>query len=105
MSTIGRIYYTSQNSGEKYYLWLLLTVVKGLTSFQSLRIVNNVVYKTFKLECAAMGLLEDDKEWIYYFDEFVAMHTGYQLRMLFCIILAECNPIDPQQLWNRLVLG
>ncbi|KAF6148344.1 hypothetical protein GIB67_025563, partial [Kingdonia uniflora] len=42
---IGRLFYASPKSGERYYLKLLLTVVKGLTSFKSLCAVNNMVYE------------------------------------------------------------
>ncbi|XP_052193809.1 uncharacterized protein LOC127802150 [Diospyros lotus] len=61
---IGRMYFASSNCGERFYLRLLLTVVKGPKSFQSLRTVDNVVHDTFKLACVARGLLEDDEEWI-----------------------------------------
>ncbi|XP_052200448.1 uncharacterized protein LOC127806909 isoform X1 [Diospyros lotus] len=61
---IGRMYFASPNCGERFYLRLLLTVVKGPKSFQSLRTVDNVVHDTFKLACVARGLLEDDEEWI-----------------------------------------
>ena len=62
--SIGRIYFASPNSGERFYLRLLLTVVKGPTSFENLRTVSGVVYDTFKSACVARGLLEDDEEWI-----------------------------------------
>ena len=39
---IGRMYFASPNSGERFYLRLLLTVVPGATSFANLRTVNDV---------------------------------------------------------------
>ena len=45
---IGRMYFASSNCGERFYLRLLLTVVKGPKSFQSLRTVDNVGHDTFK---------------------------------------------------------
>ena len=57
-------YFTSPNSGERFYLRLLLAVVRGPTSFESLRTVDGVIYETFKVACIARGLLEDDEEWI-----------------------------------------
>ncbi|XP_052189908.1 uncharacterized protein LOC127799725 [Diospyros lotus] len=92
---IGRMYFASPNCGERFYLRLLLTVVKGPKSFQSLRTVDNVVHDTFKLACVAMGLLEDDKEWIQCLKEAAVMKTGYQLRRLFSIILTQCSPLNP----------
>lgn len=74
---IGRMYFASPNCGERFYLRLLLTVVKGPKSFQSLRTVDNVVHDTFKLACVARGLLEDDEEWIQCLKEAVVIKTGY----------------------------
>ncbi|XP_052185281.1 uncharacterized protein LOC127796918 [Diospyros lotus] len=98
---IGRMYFASPNCGERFYLRLLLTVVKGPKSFQSLRTVDNVVHDTFKLACVARGLLEDDEEWIQCLKEAVVMKTGYQLRRLFSIILTQCSPLNPCALWNQ----
>ena len=92
--SIGRMYFASPNSGERFYLRLLLTVVKGPTSFESLRTVSGVVYDTFKSACLARGLLEDDEEWIQCLRE-VVMNIGHQLRRLFCIILTKCAPVQP----------
>ncbi|XP_028116876.1 uncharacterized protein LOC114314600 [Camellia sinensis] len=80
---IGRMYFASPNCGERFYLRLLLTIVKGPRSFQCLRTVNNVLHETFKSVCVARGLLEDDKEWIQCLKAAAVMKTGYQLRRLF----------------------
>ena len=98
---IGRMYFASPNSGERFYLCLLLTVVKRPISFDSLRTVNNIEYTTFKLACVARGLLEDDEEWIQCLQEASIMNTGYQLRRLYSIILTECSPLHPLALWNQ----
>ncbi|GMP95374.1 hypothetical protein CsSME_00044449 [Camellia sinensis var. sinensis] len=98
---IGRMYFASPNCGERFYLRLLLIVVKGPKSFQSLRTVDNVVHDTFKLACIARGLLEDDEEWIQCLKEAVVIKTGYQLRRLFSIILTQCSPLNPYALWNQ----
>ena len=62
---------------ENFYLCLLLTIVRGPTSFEDLRTVNNVLHDTFKSAYVARGLLEDDKEWIQYLREAAIMNTGY----------------------------
>ena len=98
---IGRMYFASPNCGERFYLRLLLTIVKGPKSFQSLRTVDNVMHDTFKLACVAMGLLEDDEEWIQCLKEAAVMKTGYQLRRLFSIILTQYSPLNPCALWNQ----
>ena len=58
---IGRMYFASPNSSEKFYLRLLLTNVRGPQSYDYLCTVNNVVHPTFKSACVALGLLEDDE--------------------------------------------
>ena len=100
-NSIGRMYFASPNSGERFYLRLLLTVVRGPTSFESLRTVDGVIYETFKAACIARGLLEDDEEWIQCLSEAAIMKTGHQLRRLFCIILTECAPVHPLELWEQ----
>lgn len=98
---IGRMYFASPSSGERFYLRLLLTVVPGATSYAHLRTVNNVPYNTFKEACFALGLLEHDHEWIQCLREAAQMQLGYTLRMLFATILFHCNPTSPGNLWNE----
>nr|GEU41088.1 helicase [Tanacetum cinerariifolium] len=60
---IGRIVYSSPASGERYYLRMLLNVVKGIKGFDEMMTTNKILYETFKETCFAYGLLNDDKEW------------------------------------------
>ena len=98
--SIGRIYFVGPNLGERFNLWLLLTIVKGPTSFEDLRTVDGVIYESFKAACVARGLLEDDEEWIQCLHEAAIIKIGHQLRRLFCIILTECAPLHPLRLWD-----
>ena len=59
--SVGRIYYAHPASGQKYYMRMLLNVVKGCTSFEDIRKVNGVVYKSYKAACEALGFLDDDR--------------------------------------------
>ena len=59
---IGRIYYAHPASGERFYLRMLLNVVKGARSFKEIRTINNVVNSDLRSTCYALGLLDDDKE-------------------------------------------
>jgi hypothetical protein len=94
------MYYAHPSSGECFFLCLLLTAVKGATSFEYLRTVDNVVYGSFKEACFARGLLEDDREWIQCLEEASAMQTGSQPRSLFITILIGGNPTKPEDLWD-----
>jgi hypothetical protein len=98
---VGRMYAAHPTSGERFYLCLLLTSVRGSTSFEALCSFQGVTYNTFKEACFARGLLEDDREWAACLEEASLMATGTQLRHLFTVLLRECQPQDPLQLWNR----
>ena len=99
------MYSVPPNGGERFYLRLLLTVVKGMlflltissnkpliyflatTSYQALRTVNGVLCNTFKDACQARGLLDDDQEWLFCLQEAAGMCTGQGLHNLFVTIL------------------
>ena len=98
---IGRMYFAHPSAGERFYLRTLLTVVKGATSFESLRTYNGQIYPTFKAACMARGLLEDDTEWKQCLQEASIMQTGRQLRQLFVTILKDCIPSEPMALWDQ----
>lgn len=98
---IGRMYFASPSSGERFYLRTLLTVIKGAKSFDDIKTVDGIVCATFKEACFKLGLLEDDKEWIDCLEDASTMQTGYTLRTLFATILNECHPTSPLELWDR----
>ncbi|KAG0580812.1 hypothetical protein KC19_4G201500 [Ceratodon purpureus] len=98
---IGRLYFARPAEGERFYLRLLLTTIAGPRSFEDLQTVNGVVHGTFKDACNALGLLQDDGEWIQCLEEASIMRTGASLRNLFVVILSECNPSHPELLWQR----
>lgn len=88
---IGRMYYIAPNSGDCYYLRMLLMYVKGAESYQDVRTFEGVVYNTFKEACAARGLVGDDEEWFKAFDEAVHWGMGGQLRALFVMMFMYCG--------------
>ena len=98
---IGRLFFASPAQGERFYLRMLLTIVTGATSFPHLRTVNGTVHNTFKQACVALGLLQDDQEWVQCLTEASQMQLGSSLRSLFAIILLHCNPTSPGVLWQQ----
>jgi hypothetical protein len=73
---VGRLYFVSPFTGERYFLRTLLTKVKGAVSFEALRTINGVVHDTFKSTCIALGLYDLDDEWNACLEEAVGMQTG-----------------------------
>ncbi|GAU47108.1 hypothetical protein TSUD_403410 [Trifolium subterraneum] len=61
---IGRLVWVPPTTGELFYLRMMLTVVKGPTSYEEIRKVKDYQYLTFREACFAMGFLGDDKEYI-----------------------------------------
>ncbi|CAG8510086.1 6725_t:CDS:2 [Acaulospora morrowiae] len=46
-----------------------------------------------------LGLLEDDEEWNQCLEEAAILHNSSQLRALFIVILTQCTPAYPKELW------
>jgi len=99
---LGRMVYISPTAGERLYLQMLLTVIRGPKSFADLLHIDgqDTPSSTFHDACIRHGLLEDDGEWMMCFDEAHDIHTGHSLRNLFTTILLFCEINHPHQLWN-----
>ena len=99
--SIGRMWSASPFNGERYYLRLLLTVVRGARSFEDLRTVDGVEYPTFKGACITLRLLEDDGEWIAMFRDGQAFMTGRAFRHLFALALQHTTLTHPLGIWEE----
>ena len=77
----------------------MLTVIPGAKSFEHLRTVNGIVYERYQQACLAMGLLQDDEEWVQCFKEGITFATGKALRILFATAVLYAGVVDPQALW------
>ena len=85
---LGRVYVVYANS-ECFYLRILLHVVKGSTSFISLRTFLGITYEKFQRFCKAMYLLEYDTHWESSLYEGVLCYSAKSLRYLFVKSLAH----------------
>ncbi|XP_071729034.1 uncharacterized protein [Rutidosis leptorrhynchoides] len=113
--SIGRIVYSNPASGERYYLRMLLNIVKEPRSFEELRTVDGTLHPTFKDACFAYGLLHDDREWTEAISEAKLWASGAQLHDLFGVLhkhgkslsdfstLPQPDPSLLTQLDNRLI--
>ncbi|XP_052620798.1 uncharacterized protein LOC111886898 [Lactuca sativa] len=99
--SIGRIHSVSPNLGEAYFLRNLLDKVKGPKSFEEIRMVNGEICPSFRDACYALGLLDDDKEYIEAIKEATQFGSGYYLRFLFAIMLLSHSLSSPDVVWEN----
>ncbi|XP_042035336.1 uncharacterized protein LOC121781700 [Salvia splendens] len=85
--SIGRLFYVPPSSGDIYYLRCLLNIFKGATSYEDIRRVNGVQYDTFRDACFALGLLDDDKEYVDGIIEASFWSSVHSIRLLFVSLL------------------
>jgi len=95
------MYFVHPTAGEQYYLRMLLSIVRGATSFENLRTVNGILYPSFKETCITLGLLQNDEEWDQCLKEAGQIRTGMQLRKLFATLLLFCEITRPEVLWEK----
>ena len=100
---IGRINNVSPVQGERFYLRLLLNHKKGAKSYQDLLIHEGEVQSTFKQVCLAMGLLEDDSEWLFSMEEIAKFGMPVQIRASFAVILRYCKPAEPLKIFEKFL--
>nr|GFA33465.1 helitron helicase-like domain-containing protein [Tanacetum cinerariifolium] len=62
---IGRLANVYPTFGELFFLRMLLCHQKRFKTFDDIRTVNKRLYPTFRAACEALGLLGDDKEWLW----------------------------------------
>lgn len=86
---------------EHYFLRLVLTVVRGPTSFADIRTVDGVEYATYKEAAVARGLCESDAEWDRVLNEAQFFKHPAAIRDLFVTLIAFNNPLDIPTLWLR----
>ncbi|XP_035830876.1 uncharacterized protein LOC110866786 [Helianthus annuus] len=98
--TIGRIHSVSPSTGEAYYLRILLNKVKGPTSFDDIKTVNGRVYDTFRDACYALGLLDDDSEYIEAIKEANISGSAGYIRNLFATMLLSSTLSRPEVVWE-----
>lgn len=76
-------------------------ITKGAQSYEDVRTIDGVLYDTFKEACAARGLLGDDREWFWAFNDAASWATGFQLRSLFEMMLIHYGVSDESSLFEK----
>ena len=73
---------------------------RGATCFEDLRTVDGVVYQTYREACYALGLLDDDKEYIDAIKEANLWGSDWFLRYLFSILILSESMSRPVHVWD-----
>uniref|UniRef100_K3ZNF2 ATP-dependent DNA helicase n=1 Tax=Setaria italica TaxID=4555 RepID=K3ZNF2_SETIT len=74
---------------------------QGAQCYEDVRMVNGILYDTFKEACSARGLLGDDCKWFAAFAEANCWATGSQLRSLSMLIVMYCGVSNEASLFDR----
>ncbi|KAG5063501.1 hypothetical protein JHK85_004684 [Glycine max] len=99
--TIGRLLWVPPTTEELFYLRMMVTVCKGPTSFEDIRIVDNVQYPTYREACFAMGFLQDDREFVEAIKEAKDWGATHYLRKLFVLMLLTGTMNKPEEVWDQ----
>ena len=102
---IGRMWSASPFMGERYYLRMLLTVVRDARSFEALRTVDGIQHRFLKRACIALRLLDDDGEWIAMFRDALEFMTGRAFRHLLALALQHTTITNPLAIWEEFREG
>ena len=98
---IGPICLVHPSNDGCFYLRLLLVNVRGPTSFQHLRTVDDDLCESYREACQRSQLLENDAHWEQTLKDAVISSHAHQIRTLFSIIISTCFPSNPIDLWNK----
>ncbi|XP_075481272.1 uncharacterized protein LOC142521983 [Primulina tabacum] len=98
--SIGRIVYVPPGCGEMYYLRCLLNVNRGATCYDDINFVNGVKHRSFRDACYALGLLNDDKEYIDGIIEASHWASAQSLRVLIATLLSSNCISRPEVVWK-----
>ncbi|XP_020964202.1 uncharacterized protein LOC107648526 [Arachis ipaensis] len=79
----------------------LMYIQRGCMSFRDIRTVGGTIYAMYRDACFALGLLQDDKEFIDVIKEASSWASGSYVRRLFVILLKSNNISRPEHVWDR----
>jgi hypothetical protein len=99
--TIGRLIWVPPSTGELYYFRMMLTVIKGPTTYDDIKKIGDTQYFSYRDACFAMGFLGDDKEYINAIKESKDWGCGSFLRKLFVTMLLGNTMNRPKHVWDE----
>lgn len=97
---VTRLFNVSIRHRELYFLRVLLLHVRGATSFNFLKTVDDQLCESFEEACRRRNLLAEDMEWERCLSEAREHEMPYALRQLFSYVLLFCDVHSPLRLWE-----
>ncbi|RCV06716.1 hypothetical protein SETIT_1G185800v2 [Setaria italica] len=98
---IKRLVYANPNEGERYYLRVLLTHVRGATSYENLKTWHGATHETFRKAAKVMGFVETNKSIDECLTESAMFTMPCSLRRLVATIIVFCECANIRRLWNK----
>lgn len=98
---LGRISHAPPKSGDAYYLRIMLNKIRGPTCYEDLKTVNGIVYESYKEACYALGLLDDDKEYVESIIQTSSWASGAYCRSLFVMLITSDTLTRPDKVWEQ----
>ncbi|XP_010496603.1 PREDICTED: uncharacterized protein LOC104773656, partial [Camelina sativa] len=98
---IGRINFVPRAIEDSYFLRILLNIRRGPQQHKDLKTVDGVVYNSYRDAVFALGLLDDDKEYINGIKEANFWCSAKYVRRLFVIMLLSASLSKPEIVWEE----
>ncbi|CAH1420695.1 unnamed protein product [Lactuca virosa] len=98
---LGRLNHVSPKAGDIYYLRILLNKIKGPTCYEDIKKINGIVHDSYKDACYALGLLDDDREYISSINETHHWATASFCRSLFVMLITSDSLSSPAHVFEE----
>ncbi|CAH1432511.1 unnamed protein product [Lactuca virosa] len=98
---LGRLNHVSPKAGDIYYLRILLNKIKGPTCYEDIKKINGIVHDSYKDACYALGLLDDDREYISSINETHHWATTSFCRSLFVMLITSDSLSSPAHVFEE----
>ena len=100
----GRMYNVHSKDSERFALRLILNHIRGPTSFEQIKTVNNVLHSSFYAAAIERNLIQNSEEAINCLEEaYLLINGAHKFREFFAQFLINCSP-EATNLWERFKL-
>ena len=99
--SVARMYSVNPHQQECFFLRLLLTRLRGPTSFDSIKTVDGIKYESYRATCTALGMLESDSIWLDTMADAAEISLPEVLRDMFVVMLLFCSISSPLRVWEK----